>query len=564
MSEGVDEAESVERQRTLAETVFGQREFGVTLAVLVLFVIGIVVRADVFLTLGNLVGVLRNAAVVTIVGYGMAMLITSGEFDLSIGSMLGIAAAITATMVLEGFGIVFTLLVVAVFALLFGITQGLLVTKLGLPSLIVTIGTLTLLRGGHLIILGNVTQSIPSGEQPLLLWAFGGTLQLPFPVLVPFTDIQLFTLPAITYSLPAVHDSPQTFNSFPLQIIWVLVLGVLFHYLLFETRFGYRSQSTGGDERAARFTGVKTDHIKIANFAIVALVAAFAGVGQLAFTGNVSPLTGDGQELIVIAAVVIGGTDLFGGEGTIAGTLLGALVFAFTQNILVLAGFGTQLFAVFTGVFIIVAVAVDALTRRARYEELWTMYLTPLGEIATGPRAFFRRVDDEIEGIEAPVAFLAITTVVWIVAAFPVVFFAGEFSLLIVDSGVGSFGTVPLFAFALIGLVALLSLVSIHAFVRALGGSGDIDTSVQVVLYGLAPGALFSLPFVLQGLRFIVPVVLVVTLPLAVAVLFLWFVGIRELHGLGTVRSAVPVVATLLLWALVAVYTAGQLAAAGG
>lgn len=563
MSEAVDESESVERQRTLVQTVFGQREFGVTLAVVVLFAIGVVVRADVFLTLSNLVGVLRNAAVVTIVGYGMAMLITSGEFDLSIGSMLGIAAAITATMLLDGFGIVFTLLVVAVFAILFGITQGLLVTKLGLPSLIVTIGTLTLLRGGHLIILGNVTQSIPSGEQPLLLWALGGTLQLPFPVLVPFTDIQLLTLPAITYSLPVVHNSPQTFNSFPLQIIWVLVLGVLFHYLLFETRFGYRSQSTGGDERAARFTGVKTDHIKIANFAIVALVAAFAGIGQLAFTGNVSPLTGDGQELIVIAAVVIGGTDLFGGEGTIAGTLLGALVFAFTQNILVLAGFGTQLFAVFTGVFIIVAVAVDALTRRARYEELWTMYLTPLGEIATGPRAFFRRVDDEIEGIEAPVAFLAITTVVWIVAALPVVFFAGEFSLLIVDSGVGSFGTVPLFTFALLGLVALLSLVSIHAFVRALGGSGDIDTSVQVVLYGLAPGALFALPFVLQGLRFIVPVVLVVTLPLVVAVLFLWFVGIRELHGLGTVRSAVPVVVTLLLWTLVAVYTAGQLAAAG-
>ncbi len=563
MSEAAGDTEAIERERTLAETVFGQREFGVVLAVLVLFLFGIAVRADVFLTISNQVGVLRNAAVLTIVGYGMTMLITSGEFDLSVGSMLGISAAITATMIVDGFDIVFTLLVVSLFAVLFGITQGILVTKLGLPSLIVTIGTLTLLRGGHLIILGNVTQSLPRDQRPLLLDALGTTLQFPFPVLVPFTDVELFTIPTFTYSLPLVHETPKTFDSFPLQIVWVVVLGVIFHYLLFETKFGYHTQTTGGDERAARFTGVKTDHIKIANFALVALAAAFAGVGQLAFTGNVSPLTGDGQELVIIAAVVIGGTDLFGGKGTIAGTLLGALVFAFTQNILVLAGFGTQLFAVFTGVFILFAVAIDALTRRARYEKVWILYLNPLQDLVTGPGEFFEWADEQIQGIEAPLAFLGAVTATWTVIAFPVVFFSGDFSLFVVNSDVQSFGTLPLFTSTLMGLLAFLSLVYLHGFARALGGSGDIDKSVQVSLYGLAPGILFFVPFLLEGLRFITPVLLAATLPLVAAVAILWFLGVRKLHDLSVRESAVAVAGTILLWVLTLVYASGRWAPAG-
>lgn len=560
--------DSVERTRTVRESILRRREFGVVVAVLGLVVLGVITRADVFLTLGNLVGVIRNAAVITIIGYGMTMLITSGEFDLSVGSVMAIAAGLTAQMFLDGFPILFTLLVVLLLAILYGMIQGVLVTKLGLPSLIVTIGTLTLLRGGHLIITGNVTQTIPSDRMPLMLKSLGGVIQLPFPILIPYTDVQLFVLPAINYSLPFVHDAQQTFNSFPLQILWVVILMGVFHYLLFYTRFGYRSQATGGNERAARFTGIRTDHVKIGNFGLVAALAAFAGVGQLAFTGNVSPLTGQGQELVVIAAVVIGGTNLFGGEGTIGGTFLGALVFAFTQNILVLAGFGTQLFAVFTGVFIIFAVGVDAITRQARYETFLSLYVDPIREIATDPRAFFEAVDEEVQGLDAPLAFLAMTTVLWSLPALVVVIMTfvpsdapvipGGFEVFIVDGNVEALSTLPLFTFSVMAIIVMLTTIYAHALVRAVGGSGTVDDTAQSVGYALAPGVLFFLPFLLFGLKFITPVVLLALAVVIVPTGYLLYIGVGELHDLDLTRSGLVVIGTAALWLATVLYAANQ------
>jgi simple sugar transport system permease protein len=560
--------ESVERSRTLSESILRRREFGVVVAVLGLVILGVITRADVFLTLGNLVGVLRNAAVVTIIGYGMTMLITAGEFDLSVGSVMAIAAGLTAQMFLDGFPILFTLLVVLMLSILYGMAQGVLVTKLGLPSLIVTIGTLTLLRGGHLIITGNVTQTIPRNRMPLMLKSLGGVIQLPFPVLVPYTDVELFVIPALNYSLPVIHETQQTFNSFPLQIFWVIILMGLFHYLLFYTRFGYRSQATGGNERAARYTGIRTDHVKIANFGLVAALAAFAGVGQLAFTGNVSPLTGQGQELVVIAAVVIGGTNLFGGEGTIGGTLLGALVFAFTQNILVLAGFGTQLFAVFTGVFIIFAVGVDAITRQTRYAAIIELYAEPLRELATAPRSFFTTIDEEVEGLDAPLAFVALTTVAWSLPALLVVILTfvpsdapvipGGFEVFIVDDNVEALSTLPLFSFSVMAIVTFLTTIYAHVLVRAFGGAGTIDDTGQAVGYALAPGVLAFLPFLLFGLKFIQLLVLLSIAVVVVPAGILFYIGVGELHDLDSTKSGAVVLTTAVIWLATVFYAISQ------
>jgi ribose/xylose/arabinose/galactoside ABC-type transport system permease subunit len=564
-----DSSETVERQRTLVERILAQREFGVVLAVLGLLVIGAIVRSDVFLTLGNMVGVLRNAAVVAIIGYGMTVLITAGEFDLSVGSVMAMAAGITAIMHNDGYSIWFIFVLITILAVLYGIFQGILVTKFGLPSLIVTIGTLTLVRGGHLALLGNVTQTIPGDSTPLGLIALGGTLQLPFPILVPFTGIELFTIPQIAYSIPLIHDSQQVFNSVPLQIFWVVVIGAIFHYLLFRTRFGYRVQATGGNIQAADYTGINTDQIKIAGFVIVALAAAFAGIGQLAFTGNVSPLTGDGTELIVVAAVVIGGTDLFGGEGTISGTVLGSLVFAFTQNILVLAGFGTQLFAIFTGLFIIFAVAVDALTRRVRYESVLSDFVRPVRQLLFAPSEFFAEVDEHVQGVDKPLGFLSMVTIVWFVPTLIVDILTfvpsadgsiipGEFSLFIVKSGIGAIGTLPLIAFVFMGFVALLMTVFVHVSAATLGADTDFDTSVQAVAYSLAPAVFLFVPASLEGLSFILIVVAATMVPIVLAVLGLLYLAVRQLYDLETSRAAGVVVGTVALWALLWVVFGSQ------
>jgi hypothetical protein len=327
---------------------------------------------------------------------------------------------------------------------------------------------------------------------------------------------------------------------------------------------------TGGNQQASRYTGIRTEQIKIANFAIVAVFAAFAGIGQLAFTGNVSPLTGDGIELIVIAAVVIGGTDLFGGEGTISGTFLGALVFAFTQNILVLAGFGTQLFAIFTGLFIIFAVGVDAVTRRARSEALEEWFFEPVRAVVRRPRTFFEEVENRIQGVDGPLVFFTFVTVAWILPTFVVVLLTFvtvgstpiiplEFSLFIVGSDVAVFGTLPLLAAVISGTIMFLSLVFVHTTVRAFGGTGNLEQSVQIVSYSLAPTALLFVPIVLFGFDFILPLVLVTLVPIVGGVGVILYFGVAELHDLDRSSSIGVVAVTGLLWAVALAYLFAQL-----
>jgi len=504
----------VQRKRSLLKSVLGKREFGVTIAVLGLAAIGVLLSAQVFLTTSNVSGIVRNAAVVGIIGYGMTILVSAGDFDLSVGSMMALSAGLTATMILDGIPVEIVFGMVFLFAIVYGLLQGILVTKMGIPSLILTIGTLTLLRGVHLIVTDGQTQSLSDEQLPTLLYAMGGTIAVPEPL-----------------------------GQFPLQIVWLLGLMVLFHYLLFHTPFGYRTLTTGGNEEAARYTGIDTDHVKIAGFAIVACLAAFAGVSQLAFTNSVSPLTGDGVSLVVIAAVVIGGTDIFGGEGSIVGTFLGALVFALIQNVLVLAGLGAQLFSVFTGVFVIFAVAFDELTQRTRYEKIHLLFLDPLRAIATGPAAFFETVDKDVRGITSPLVFLscitlslslALTLVVMLSVAGVVPF---VFSLFIISADVGALATVPVFIFGLVSGVTFVTIVVVHATVSSLGGYGDIDKSVQAVAYSFAPFLFAFVPLLLVGYNFLPIVTILTTLPLVVAVVYLLSVATKELHNIDLERG---------------------------
>lgn len=518
--------QDVERKQSTLHSILGRREFGVTLAVLGLAVVGILLRADVFLTASNISGIIRNAAVVGIIGYGMTILVSAGDFDLSVGSMMALSAGLTATMLVAGFPVELVFVLIFLFAVIYGLLQGILVTKMGIPSLILTIGTLTLLRGVHLIVTDGQTQSLSDSEMPALLHAMGGTISV-----------------------------PQPLGQFPLQIVWLLGLLGLFHYLLFHTPFGYRTLVTGGDEEAARYTGINTDQVKIAGFAIVSVLAAFAGLSQLAFTNSVSPLTGDGVALVVIAAVVIGGTDIFGGEGSIVGTLLGALVFALIQNVLVLAGLGAQLFSVFTGVFVILAVAFDELAQRTRYEKIETLFTDPLRNVATQPFRFFESVDEDVRGITAPLVFLScicLTMTVFTLAGvlLSVVGVVGfEFSVFIISGGVGALATVPLFVFGAVAGLTFLFVVFLHAVTTLAGSRATIDKSIQAVSYSFAPLVLGVVPLLLLGYGFLSVLVLATAVPSGLAVVFLLARATMSLHGLDTrtaVASAIASTAALL------------------
>lgn len=522
--------------------LFQSREVGAVLAVVVLVMLGSFVRADIFLSTDNILGIVRNTAVTAIIGYGMTLLMVSGEFDLSVGALMGVSGALVATMYTGGLPITFVVPLVLFFAAIYGLFQGLLITKLGLPSLIVTIGTLTLLRGTNLVILGGATESIASSNIPPLLFSIGGVLEFGQPIL--------------------------GIERFPIQIIWTLLFLGIGTYILNKTAFGYRAKFTGGNQESAERTGIKTEQVKIINFMIVALLAAFAGMGQLAFTNAVSPSTGQGVELIVIASVVIGGTNLFGGEGSMAGTFLGALVFALTQNILVLAGLGVRLFQVFTGIFIILAVLIEVLSRDLRIEYLTDGYITPFRQIVTDTDSFFEYVRSDVQGIDKPLVFAAVGTLIWAGIALVLLTVVNavvgfDFSFVIVNTGVAAIGTMPLMALMITAGSLLLTAIFLHAAAKALGTHRDFDTTLQSVTYSFAPSVLLFVPVLLFGWHYIMPVVLAATLVIAVPTLYLLYKSTRILHEFDRRTALTAVAVTVVLWGALSAYTVSQLAAGG-
>ena len=563
-------------------SVLERRESSVFVALLAMLALGTVVNAENFLTLNNLIRVLRGAAVVAMVGYGVSLLMVAGEFDLSVGSLVGITAGLGAVMISSGLDPIFTILLTVTLAVLYGITQGFLVTKFGLPSLIVTIGTLTLLRGAHFLLLGGQAVTISTPQAGPILKAIGGTYSLPFPVTIPFTDATLFSVPVIQYAIPGVHDRTQVFQSFPAQIVWVVVFLVLFHHVLFRTTFGQHVRATGDNINSVETTGVDPDRIKIAGFAVVAAVTAFAGLSQLAYIGSVSPGTGDGQALIVIAAVVLGGTRLTGGDGSMVGVLMGALVLGFAQNVLTLGGFGPRFSRLITGLFIIVAIGLDTVFVRFTWGLVSEWYTDPLKRILRGPRAFFgERASDK--SADQALAFLfssiLVTTGLVMIGMFaPAIvgavggllgvaplgelgtFFTDRFSLYLADANIEGVVMVLLQLYLVVLLLSLLALVAIRVAGSRLGELSDIDDTTVVIGYGMAPLPLLAVPLLLQGFGFLTVLVLATLAVVLACIGWMLVQGLREVHGLSGRDAGLTLGATLVAWLVVALYLGSNLA----
>lgn len=532
-----------------------------------MLLLGIFVNASSFLTLNNMLRVFRGAAIVTIIGYSMSLLMVTAEFDLSVGSLVGISAGLGAVMISGGFDPVFTIILTITLATIYGITQGLLVTKFGLPSLIVTIGTLTLLRGAHFLLLGGQAVTISSEQAGPVMKAIGGTYSLPFPVAVPFTDLTLFTVPKITYAVPGIHSEVQTFTSFPAQIVWVVVLLAVFHHILFRTTFGRHVRATGDNIESAETTGLDPERIKIVCFAIVAAVTAFAGLSQVAYIGSVSPGTGSGTELIVIAAVVLGGTRLTGGDGTMTGVLMGALILGFAQNILTLGGFGPKFSRLITGLFIIAAIGLDTVFSQFSIGLLREWYSEPLGRILSGPASFFAE-EANGKGPDQSIAFASVTVLgigllvsfVMLLSAVFAPSFSERFSLYIAEANLSGAVMVILEVYLVMALLTVLGVVAVHLVARRLGGVGDVDSTLAAVSFGTAPALLLFVPFTLQGFGFLTVLVFGALAVVALLMAGTLYLAVRELHRLAARDAAVTVAATYGVWLVVSLYFGANLA----
>jgi simple sugar transport system permease protein len=292
-----------------------------------------------FLSLGGTATYLQVAAELGIVAVPVALLMIAGEFDLSIGSTLGATGMIMSALAVQlNWNIWPAMAVAVVFALIIGFLNGILVLRTGLPSFIVTLATLYIVRGatvGGTRILTGRTQ-------------IGGLDK------VPGYDVAKAAF-ASTVNIGGTQ--------FAISIIWWLIVAALATWILLRTPFGNWIFGCGGNVQAARNVGVPVDRVKIALFMGTAVAACLVAIIQgVAFTGA-DVLRGTGQEFYAIIAVVVGGTLLTGGYGSAIGAVLGALIFGMVRQGIVFARVDADWFQVVLGFMLLIAVIVNRFVR---------------------------------------------------------------------------------------------------------------------------------------------------------------------------------------------------------
>ncbi|WOH20636.1 ABC transporter permease [Paenarthrobacter sp. GOM3] len=287
--------------------------------VVVFLFFAVLLRDQGFLSPNNLLNIFRQTATITVIAVGMTYVIACAEIDLSVGSVAGLSSVCTA-MALSQWGLVPGILAGLAVGLVVGSINGALVSLLGIPSFLVTLGMLGIAVG----VAQWITASAP---QPILNDTFN----------------TLF--------------GSGNFGPIPGLVIWSAIFVAIGAVVLNRTRFGRQVLATGGNRNAADFTGINTKRIKFQVLLISGMVASVAGMLYAGRLQSGRFQWGAGDELSAIAAVILGGTSLFGGFGSIVGTLFGALLIGLINNGLILAGLDSSQQQVVRGVIIILAVA---------------------------------------------------------------------------------------------------------------------------------------------------------------------------------------------------------------
>lgn len=299
-----------------------------------------------------------------IIAVGACLLMIAGEFDLSVGSMIGFAGIVIAiTSVSWGWPVWLSIITAFILAMSIGALNGYLVIKTGLPSFIVTLAFLYILRGLTIFgaifttrktIIGGVREA---AEGDWLAPLFGGTI---FTGLFQWlADIGLLD----TFTRGSRVGQPIV-DGIPMLIVWALGLIVFGHVLLTRTKFGNWIYASGGDARAARYVGVPVDRVKILMFMFTAFCATVFATSQVMEFGSAAADRGLLKEFEAIISVVIGGALLTGGYGSVIGAALGALIFGVVQQGLFFAGVESSLFRVFLGIILLLAVILNTYIRR--------------------------------------------------------------------------------------------------------------------------------------------------------------------------------------------------------
>ena len=279
-----------------------------------------------FLDPNNLLNIIRQTAIIAVMSVTMTFVLSTGEIDLSVGAVAGLASVATA-MGIDQFGLPGGILCGLGTGVIVGAVNGWLTTVVGIPSFLTTLAMMGIAKG-------------------VAMWISATA-----------------AIPIISKTYSSVFGAGNL-GPVPSLLIWVAIIGIAGHIVLRRTTFGRRVLATGGNETSARYSGIDTASIK---FRVLMLSSVAAAVAGMLYAGRLHSgrfQFGEGDELSVIAAAVLGGTSLFGGAGTVVGSIMGALMIGLINNGLVLMGleFSQQLIA--RGAIIIIAVAISQTRKR--------------------------------------------------------------------------------------------------------------------------------------------------------------------------------------------------------
>lgn len=289
--------------------------------------------AEHFLTPVAISNVLSFASILGIIVVGMAMLMISGEFDLSVGSTFAVTSYVFALTMNAGVAPLPAMLFALLISALLGALNGAIVIWSGIPSFIATLGTMLAYRGIARVIGGGDFAKY-TGEKPVLFDVLNG----------PVSSLNRLCQPA---------------GNFRVSILWFVLIAVVLALILRRTRFGNWVFATGGNPGAALAQGVPVKRVKLTTFVLTGLLTGIASVMQFAHRTSVDPLRGEGWELIAVAACVIGGVQLTGGVGTIFGATVGILLLQMLEQGLVLMGVSVQIFRAVAGLILMLSVVLN-------------------------------------------------------------------------------------------------------------------------------------------------------------------------------------------------------------
>ncbi len=314
-----------EKSANRVTNIFKAKEFGLFMILVVLSIL-IGIRNPIFFSFHNIIDIFRNTSYTLIIAVGMTFVLVAKGLDLSVGSMIAICGMVCALFLSWGYPIFFCILTGLLTGAAFGAINALCIVVFHIPSMIATLGCMYMARGLVLV----VTKGAP------------------------------------VYPLPKefVNLGTRTFFGVPFIVVLSFIICLVAHFVLNNTTYGRRIYAIGGNIETAKYAGINVAGTTASVYIISGVLAALSGIMTSARMGSGQPSVGDGTEMTVITAVIIGGTSLNGGVGTILGTALGALLTNVLSTGMNLVGISAYWQKFVTGLIIIVAVGIDQYQRR--------------------------------------------------------------------------------------------------------------------------------------------------------------------------------------------------------